>query len=70
VNILEPQFHGNPVSSDGSLVSVDWGYDICAYLRHHSGLSFLLLKVEDMSKGMAGDLTEVLIGTKRPIPDL
>lgn len=70
VNLLEPQFHGNPVSSEGALVTVDWGYDICAYLQHHSGLSFLMLKIEDMSKGISGDLTEVLIGTKRPIPDL
>lgn len=70
VNILEPQHHGNPVSPEGSLVTVDWGYDICAYLQHHSGLSFLMLKIEDMSKGIAGDLDEVLIGIKRPIANL
>ena len=70
VNILEPQFHGNPVSADGALVTVDWGYDISAYLQHHSGLSFLVQRVEDMGQGIAGDFTEVLIGAKRPIPDL
>ena len=69
VHILEPQFHGNPVSAEGSLVTMDWGYDICAYLQHHSGLSFLMLKIEDMNEGIAGDLNEVLIGFKRPIAD-
>jgi SAM-dependent methyltransferase len=70
VHVLEPQFHGNPVSAKGSLVTLDWGYDISAYLQHHSGLSFLMLKIEDMSKGIAGDLDEVLIGVKRPLADL
>jgi SAM-dependent methyltransferase len=69
-HLLEPQFHGNPVSAKGSLVTIDWGYDICAYLQHHSGLSFLMLKIEDMDKGIVGDFTEVLIGTKRGLPDL
>ncbi|UGA48937.1 class I SAM-dependent methyltransferase (plasmid) [Bradyrhizobium barranii subsp. apii] len=39
VHHAEPQYHGNPVSKDGALVTVDWGYDIVSYLQHHSNVS-------------------------------
>jgi SAM-dependent methyltransferase len=37
VQLIEPaQYHGNPVSSEGSLLTVRWGYDITpVYLRCH-----------------------------------
>lgn len=67
-HILPPDYHGNPMSADGSLVTVDWGYDIVSYLQHHSGLSFLLFRIDSMDFGMRADLNEVLVGFKRPIP--
>jgi SAM-dependent methyltransferase len=33
--LLEPQFHGNPVSAEGSLVFWDHGWDLLDGLRHH-----------------------------------
>ncbi|MFG1464855.1 class I SAM-dependent methyltransferase [Xanthobacter sp. DSM 24535] len=69
-NILEPQFHGNPLGNDGSLVTIDWGYDIVSYLQHHSGLSFLMVQIDNIDLGIRADLIEVLIGFKRPIPAL
>lgn len=70
VNILPAEYHGNPLSKDGSLVTIDWGFDICAYLQHHSGLSFLMLQIDQINFGIRAALNEVLIGVKRPIPDL
>jgi hypothetical protein len=68
VHHLPAEYHGNPVSKDGSLVTIDWSPDICGYLQHHSGLSFLMLRTEDYSLGIGGLHTEVLIGFKRQIP--
>ncbi|MEP9366975.1 class I SAM-dependent methyltransferase [Xanthobacter sp. VNH20] len=69
-NLLEPQFHGNPVSNDGSLVTIDWGYDVVSYLQFHSGLSFMMIQIDNIDIGIRADLIEVLIGFKHPIPDL
>ena len=35
VHLLEPQFHGNPVSAEGSLVFYDHGWDLLDRLRDH-----------------------------------
>jgi hypothetical protein len=69
-NVLEPQYHGNPLSKDGSLVTIDWGYDIVTYFQHHSGLSFLMLQSDNIDLGIKAELCEVLVGVKREIPVL
>ena len=58
------------MSADGSLVTIDWGYDIVLYLQQHSGLSFMLCHIDDINFGVRADLNEVLIGFKRPVPAL
>ncbi len=67
-HLLPPDYHGNPLGPDGSLVTVDWGYDIVSYLQHHSGLSFVMHRIDDLDLGIRADLNEVLIGFKRPVP--
>jgi SAM-dependent methyltransferase len=64
--IEPPQFHGSPIGDEGSLVTIDWGYDIAPYLQNHSGIPFLLLSVENKDQGILGTLNEVLIGFKTP----
>lgn len=32
VNLNIPQYHGNPITDEGALVTVDWGYDIAKYI--------------------------------------
>ena len=66
----EPEYHGNPLGKDGALVTIDWGYDICGYLQHHSGLSFLMVSIDNIDLGIRADLNEVLIGFKMPVPNL
>ncbi len=70
VHFHEPEYHGNPVGDEGSLVTIDWGYEIVSYLQHHSGLAFQMIKIDDIDRGIRADLNEVLIGFKRPIPVL
>ena len=38
--IGKPEYHGNPVDSKGSLVTMHWGYDICDFILKHSGFIY------------------------------
>jgi Methyltransferase domain len=70
VHHLEAQYHGNPISNDGSLVVIDWGYDIVSYLQCHSGLNFIMIQIDNIDLGIRAEYIEVLVGTKQPLPDL
>ncbi len=63
-NLQEPQYHGNPVSDEGSLVTVDWGYDIVDYLAAHSGLTVTMYQFDDLSRGLRAVCNEVLVCRK------
>lgn len=68
VHHLEPQYHGNPISQDGSLVTVDWGYDITGYLAKHSGLEVTTVFIDDIDRGIRAEFIEVLVCRKPPLP--
>lgn len=69
-HLLEPEYHGNPLSPDGSLVTIDWGYDIASYLQAHSDLAVLTIHINNPDMGIEGDLCEVVVAVKRPIANL
>lgn len=62
-----PQYHGNPISDQGSLVTVDWGYDICRHIFEACGLFTQLVTIDDLSKGIRAEYIEVLV-TRKPAP--
>lgn len=64
-HILPPEYHGNPVSPDGALVTIDWGFDIASYMTAQSGMAYSLLRIESPLVGVLGELTEVLVGLKQ-----
>ena len=70
VHHLPAEYHGNPIGTGGSLVTIDWGYDIVAYLQGHSGLCFMMVSIDDIDLGIRAELNEVLIGFKAPPPNL
>lgn len=62
VQLLEPaQYHGNPLSPAGSLVTVRWGYDITQFIFDATGLSTELLVLDNLELGIRAELNEVLI---------
>lgn len=65
-----PQYHGNPIDGNGALVTIDWGYDIASYLQHHSGLSFMMVQIDNLDLGIRAELIEVLIGFKAPLAEI
>lgn len=63
--LKDPIYHGNPVNRlDGSLVTVDWGYDIASYILNASGLSTMLIQIDDIDMGIRADLIEVVVCKK------
>lgn len=60
----EPQYHGNPIDEKGSLVTVDWGYDICRHIFTASGLFTHLIQIDDLSKGIRAEYIDVLMTLK------
>lgn len=62
----EPRYHGSPVSSDGSLVTWDWGYDICDHIALASGLFSTIIYIDAIDYGIRADLIEVIV-TRKPL---
>lgn len=69
-NIGEPEYHGNPIDDQGSIVTVDWGYDIAAFFLAQSQMPTVIFSLHDGELGIEGALTEVVVSTKFPVPEL
>jgi SAM-dependent methyltransferase len=65
---LEPQYHGNPVDPNGSLVTVDWGYDIASFLQYHSGMATNIFTIDDLAQGIRAEYIEIVVSTKAAAP--
>lgn len=63
-HVEEPVYHGNPIDPQGSLVTMDWGYDIAKYIFDATGLFTHILYIDDISKGIRGEYIEVLVTVK------
>jgi len=59
-----PEYHGNPVSAEGSLVTVHWGYDITKYIFDVSGLFTEVIYLDVLDLGIRAEFIEVLITKK------
>lgn len=63
-HVLEPEYHGNPVSQDGALVTRRWGYDICEYIHNASGLFTQMVYLDNLDLGIRAEFIEVLVTRK------
>lgn len=59
-----PEYHGNPVSADGSLVTVHWGYDIVNFIHDACGLFTEMVYIDALELGIRAEYIEVLITRK------
>ncbi len=63
-HLLEPEYHGNPVSEQGALVTRRWGYDICDYIFKSSGLFTRIIHLDALEWGIRAEYIEVLVTVK------
>lgn len=61
----EPEYHGNPISADGSLVTFHFGYDLPQLIFEWSGMDVKVERFWDPYHGIIGDFTEVYLCQKR-----
>ena len=62
--ILEPQYHGNPADCNGSLVTIDWGFDIVEYLSAHTNLYVYMFCIDRISHGIQDPYNRIIICKK------
>jgi SAM-dependent methyltransferase len=67
VYLCSPEYHGNPIDPQGSLVCMDWGYDICDFIFRASGLYTTMIYLDDISRGIRAEYIEVLISRKTSV---
>jgi SAM-dependent methyltransferase len=58
---MPPEYHGNPFSKEGSLVTFHYGYDLVQNINKWSGLNVACLRCWDESIGVMGSHTEIYI---------
>lgn len=63
--LKEARFHGNPIDDRGSLVTMDWGYDISSFINEASGLATHMITIDDIDRGIRAEFIEVLASFKR-----
>ena len=64
-HLREPEYHGNPISDKGSLVTTRWGYDICESIHRSSGLFTKVFILDNLGLGIRAEYIDVLI-TEKP----
>jgi SAM-dependent methyltransferase len=66
VHVHEPQYHGNPISADGSLVTWEYGADFDDLAQCWSGYSTSTFVIRDRTRGIDGEHLEVFVTLKHP----
>jgi SAM-dependent methyltransferase len=62
-HMAEPEYHGNPVSDAGSLVTFHYGYDFAELIHAWSGLDVEVVRFHNPTHGIIGDFTEVYVAS-------
>jgi len=60
----EPEFHGNPIDEQGSLVTMHYGADLARWIDRASGTHTRVLRVADAHLGLLGEFLEVGLSYK------
>lgn len=63
-DLKEPEIHGNPVSDEGSIVTVDYGYDLHKAVAEWAPFNVRVVRFADPYHGIVGDYTEVIVCQK------
>jgi SAM-dependent methyltransferase len=59
--LAEPEYHGNPIDENGSLVTVDYGYDIHIKIAEWSEFNVEIIRYCRRDIAVIGEFTEVIV---------
>lgn len=60
----EPEYHGNPVDSNGSLVTMHWGYDIAGFVTETAKTPTVIIMIDNIDLGIRAEYIDVLLSFK------
>ena len=60
VDFKDPEIHGNPVDQTGSIVTVDWGYDLHQLFAECGPFDVRVARFADRTHGVLGEYTDVV----------
>ncbi len=63
-HLFEPEYHGNPISEAGSLVTFHFGYDLPELITQWCGMGVEVLRWHSPAMGIIGEFTEVYCCSK------
>ena len=63
--LLDPDYHRNPIDSNGSLVVTEWGDEICDFIFEASEMKTSILSFSDKRFGLRGEFLDVFVSRKR-----
>ncbi|QCP88303.1 class I SAM-dependent methyltransferase (plasmid) [Cereibacter sphaeroides] len=63
-HLAEPEYHGNPVSDAGSLVTFHYGYDLPELIHAWAGFDVELFRFHHHHLGLIGEFTEIYLATR------
>jgi SAM-dependent methyltransferase len=64
LHLFAPEYHGNPMSPDGSLVTWHWGRDITEAAKKAGASECRIHSLEDPYLGIEGEYLEVVVQEK------
>ncbi|MEJ2491643.1 MAG: class I SAM-dependent methyltransferase [Desulfuromonadales bacterium] len=60
----EPDYHVNPINSEGALVIREWGDDLFDFIEETSGLQTEIFSFSDKEYGLEGEFLDVFVSRK------
>jgi len=60
-----PEFHGDPINSEGALVTYHFGHDLPEKIVEWAGFDVEMVRFNDRHHGIVGEFTEVIICRRR-----
>jgi Methyltransferase domain len=64
----KPEYHGNPIDPQGSLVVTEWGDDLPEQIFRSSGMLTTIIRTRDRTLGLDGEFLEVFVSRKASVP--
>lgn len=64
-HLLEPMYHGNPIDSEGSLVTYDWGLDFCDIIYKSGRMQTTVYLEINRKLGLDAKFLEVFVSVKQ-----
>jgi SAM-dependent methyltransferase len=63
-HLMEPDYHGNPIDPQGSLVVTQWGDEICDFIFQTSGMTTSIFNFFNTRYGLEGEFLDVFVSRK------